>query len=299
MSGSKIAQAAGLASKAKDAGSNLSGYVGRKQLTPETLQKLDRAIATLAPELERTGGLCSFALRLPSERRASTDKNLTAYIPPSWTAEFLELKHPGDFGTLAQASALMSAFQAASKISDGHERVRTRYGDALDQVVDRLVLISVAPPSARNVEAQIMLGSLASFDFERIHRKLDAELRKQPLGFRVWRAVTKTVKLSGSEYGATAEELRPWVARLLRNAQEIRKASLYPGRSLDLELAITVPARWIVDSEDDWVAGCLLNRAEDPEATIRERGTAAVGLWQRVAEDTRNSGPRIRQIRQL
>ena len=139
-----------------------------------------------------------------------------------------------------------------------------------------------------------MLGSLASFDFGRIHEKLDAELRKQPLGFRVWRAVTKTVKLSASEYSVPTDELRAWIARLLRHAKEIRKASLYPGRSLDLELAITVPADW-VKPEEDWVADCLLDRAEDPDATIRERGTAAMGLWQRVVNDKGPSGAKVRQ----
>ena len=71
-SGSKVAQAADQAKAAKNAGSNLSGAIRNRSLTPDRLQKLDEVIATLAPELERTGGLCSFALRLPSERRAST-----------------------------------------------------------------------------------------------------------------------------------------------------------------------------------------------------------------------------------
>lgn len=206
------------------------------------------------------------------------------------------MERPGDFGSLAQAAGLLSAFQAARRIPGGQgvERVRMRSEAALDKLVDRLVLISVAPPTARNIEAQIMLGSLASFAFGPIHEKLDAELRKQPLGFRVWRAVTKTVKLSASEYGAPTEELQAWVARLLRNAKEIRKASLYPGRSLDLELAITVPDRW-VRPEDDWVAACLLDRAKDPDATIRERGTAAVGLWQRAVDDTGPCGAKVRQ----
>jgi hypothetical protein len=295
---SRVAKAAELAKESKDAGSNLSGAIRNKRLTPDLLQRLDEVIATMAPELERTGGLCSFALRLPSERRASTDRKLTAYIPPSWTSEFLGLERPGDFGSLAQAAGLLSAFQAARRIPGGQgvERVRMRYEAELDKLVDRLVLISVAPPTARNIEAQIMLGSLASFAFGPIHEKLDAELRKQPLGFRVWRVVTKTVKLSASEYGAPLEELQPWVARLLRTAKEIRKASLYPGRSLDLELAITVPDRW-VRPEDDWVAACLLDRAKDPDATIRERGTAAMGLWQR-AVDTGPSGDKADKARQ-
>ena len=285
VSESRVAQAAGLSEKAKDAGSNLSSRISNKRLPPDVLQKLDEAIATLAPELERTGGLCSLALRLPPERRdMTTDRKLIAYVPPSWVPEILTLERPGEFASLIQGSALLSAFQAAGKIPGGQgvEQIRTRYGAELDELVDRLVLISVAPPTARNIDAQILLGSLASFAFRWIYEKLDAELRKQPLGFRVWRAVTKTVKISAPASSAPTDELRAWVAELLRNAKEIRKTSLYPGRSLDLELAITVPPAWVEDPDEDWVERFLLGRAGDDEATIRERGTAAMGLWERT-----------------
>jgi hypothetical protein len=290
MSGSKIAQAADLGDDPKGAGSRLSrGIRHPAQLMKlQRLQDLDEAIAAVAPDLERTGGLSSFILRLQSERPETT-AGQTAYVPPSWREEILKQDRPGEFASLMQGSALLSVLRATNKMPRGIGR----YQDELTKVVDRLVLISVAPPTARNVEAQILLGGLASYAFGPIHAKLEDQLRKQPLGFRVWRAVTKTVKISASKRGQPPEELRAWIARLLRNAKEIRGASLYPGRSLDLELAITVPTAWC-DPDNDWVADALLERAKDSEATIRERGTAALGLWQRVA---RTSGATEAKVR--
>ena len=101
----------------------------------------------------------------------------------------------------------------------------------------------------------------------------------------MWRAVTKLVKLR-TTHGGHADELRVWVRHLLRNAEELRKSSLYPGRSLNLELAITVPAEWSLPG-DDWVGNVLLIRARNKDATIRERGTAAMGLWQRAIHEER------------
>jgi hypothetical protein len=53
-----------------------------------------------------------------------------------------------------------------------------------------------------------------------------------------------------------------------------------------LELAITVPGAWS-PPEDDWVGAALLTRARNKEATLRERGTAAMGLWQRAVREQR------------
>jgi hypothetical protein len=284
---SKIAYAAGLATtNPKDAGSNLS-HVLRDGLRPGTLQRLDEITAALAPELEHTGGLCSLALRLSAQHRDGVKGDLTAYVPPSWTGEILEQSPPGEFGVLIQGSALLSAFRAASKMDTAGtagknaEDIRLRYKDQIDKLVSRLIIISVSPPSARNIDAQIVLGSLASFAFGQIHEKLEDDLRKSPLGFRVWRAITKTVKLSASEHGHHTGDLQIWVAQLLGEAEELRESSLYPGRSLDLELAITVPSDWS-KYPNDWVADALLARARNDKATIRERGTAAMGLWQRT-----------------
>ena len=153
----------------------------------------------------------------------------------------------------------------------------------MELLVRRLILISVAPPTSRNYDAQILLGMLASYAFELMRDRLEFELRYSPLGFRVWRAITKLVMLSAG--GEHTEALRAWVRRLIRDSEELRKCSLYASSSLDLELAITVPAAWSPPG-DDWAGEALLARARNNEATIRERGTAAMGLWQRaIGED--------------
>ena len=83
---------------------------------------------------------------------------------------------------------------------------------------------------------------LASYAFEPMRDRLESQLRYSPMAFRVWRAITKLVMLS--EDGEHADALKAWVRRLIADSGELRKHSLYAGRSLDLELAITVPAAW-------------------------------------------------------
>ena len=112
----------------------------------------------------------------------------------------------------------------------------------MELLVRRLILISVAPPTSRNYDAQILLGMLASYAFEPMRDRLDSQLRYSPMGFRVWRAITKLVMLS--EGGEHTDALKAWVRQLIRDSEELRKHSLYAGSSLDLELAITVPAAW-------------------------------------------------------
>jgi hypothetical protein len=163
--------------------------------------------------------------------------------------------------------------------------VRSRYDQELAMLVRRLILISVAPPAAKNIDAQIMLGILASYAFDSTRQLLDLELRASPLGFRVWRAITELVKLSREEdYGTNV--LKPWVRQLIRDSEGLRQTSLYPGRSLDLELAITIPAAWSPPGQD-WAGKALLTRARNVEATLRERGTAAMGLWERAIREKR------------
>jgi hypothetical protein len=103
----------------------------------------------------------------------------------------------------------------------------------------------------------------------------------------VWRTITKLVRLH--EDDQQAEVLQPWVRGLIVDAEGLRKVSLYAGRSLDLDLAITVPLAWS-PPDDDWVGDALRARARDSEATIRERGTAAMGLWERALKQ---EGPEL------
>jgi hypothetical protein len=287
ISQNKIAHAAGLAAKPRDAAANLSTAL-RTKLTPLVLQRLDEVIGALGPDLEYTGGLSSLALRLRGEQRGRMQGNLIAHVPPSWTGHLLEEPVPYELGTLFQASGLLSAFFTADRVDTSGRSVadvRERYRNQLEQLMDRLIVIGVAPPTPRNIDAQVMLGSLASYAFEPMQERLEHELRTAPLGFQVWRAITTLVKLS-PETGHHADALKAWIRRLLRDAEQLRYYSLHPGRSLDIELAISVPGTWS-GPEDDWVVDVLLNRARNRGATVRERGTAAMGLWERAFREER------------
>jgi hypothetical protein len=299
LSQGNIAQGAGMGSNSRNAGPALSKAL-KTGPTAEQLAGLDEIIGALAPDLDGTGGLSSLALRLSSERR-DTVKNsrLAARVPPSWTRKILSDQPSGEIGVLLQASALLSEFMAADKMNRPGivASIRDRYSDDLELLVRRLILISVAPPTSRNYDAQILLGMLASYAFEPMRDRLDSQLRYSPMSFRVWRAITKLVKLS--ESGEHADALKAWVRQLVTDSGELRKHSLYAGRSLDLELAITVPPSWSPNG-DDWVGEALRTRAWDKEATIRERGTAAMGLWQRAIGESRPGRERTRQdLREL
>jgi hypothetical protein len=279
----KIAQGAGFSTNSRSAGAILS-HALKDRLNAKQLKGLDEIIGALAPpDLDGTGGLSSLSLRLSAERREKIkDSSLTAHVPPSWTRKILQDPPADEVGVLIQASALLAAFLATDKMDTGGtsvESIRDRYSEEMTLLVRRLILISVAPPTSRNYDAQILLGMLASYAFEPMRERLEAELRYSPLGYRVWRAITKLVTLS--ENDEHYEPLRVWVRRLVLDSDELRKRSLYAGRSLDLELAITVPAKWSPPG-DDWVGRTLRERAWNPAATVRERGTAAMGLWQRA-----------------
>lgn len=301
LSQAKIAHSAGLGTKREDAGSVLSTALAGK-FTVSQLVKLDEIIGALAPDLEHTGGLCSLDLRLAAEARDAIRGSMFAHVPPSWSRAILKETSPSEPEVLIQASALLSAFQAAHKLDRTGNRNATdvldRHRPELDLVVRRLILISLAPPAPKNTDAQIMLGTLASYAFEPMKQVLDHQLRTSPLGFRVWRAITKLVKLTPA-HGEHANALRAWVWQLILDAEELRKTSLYAARSLDLELAITVPAAWSPPA-DDWVGKALLLRARNAEATLRERGTAALGLWERAIREERpdlvNTEEHLRQL---
>jgi hypothetical protein len=278
----KIAQGAGLGATVRVAGPVLARAL-REGLNARQLRGLDEIIAALAPEdLDAPGCLSSLALRLSTERREKIEENSpAARVPPGWAKKILADPPGDDARVLMQASALLSEFAAADRMHTPGivTGIRDRLGEDLKLLVRRLILISVAPPRSVNYDAQILLGMLASYAFDPMKNQLESQLRNSPMSFRVWRAITKLVRLR--EDHRQTEALRPWVRRLIIDAQELRKTSLYAGLGLDLELAITVPVAWS-PPHDDWVAEALLARAHDAEATIRERGTAVMGLWQRA-----------------
>src|SRR5690242_19258391 len=124
------------------------------------LSKLDDIIGALlatAPDTEETGGLSSLDLRLPADRgRTVRGTSLAVHVPPSWTQAILRDPPPGEAGVLIQASALLSAFTAASQMDKpgiSVASVRDRYRNELEQLVRRLILIYVAPPTSVNNDA--------------------------------------------------------------------------------------------------------------------------------------------------
>lgn len=284
-----IAKAIGMANRAdtSTAGANLSHLLASGTFSDARLQKLDEVIVALAPaSAAHTGGLSSLAICL----RGLTDReSLSDRVPASWAQEILQGPAGDEVGVLTQASALLSAFLAAEVIDNVDHRsravraARERYSTEIAHVVEQLIILGYAPPTPRSVEALIMLGTLGAYAFEPIKDAL-GEALTQPLGFRVWRVITTLVMLS--RRAGHTQALRTWVRSLLKDADRLRESSLYPGRSLDLELAIRVPADWSPPT-DDWAGAALLARANNPMATIRERGTAAMGLWQRAKEDQR------------
>ena len=276
-----IAAGAGFGGTSRNAGPVLSKAL-RRGPSADQLPALDEIIGTLNPELDDTGSLSSLALRLSGERRDKVEgKSLAARIPPSWTRKILADTPADEIAVLMQASALLSEFMAAGKMAspDIIDSIRARHSTQMELLVRRLILMSVAPPTSRNHDAQILLGMLASHALSLMMDRLDSQLRYSPMAFRVWRAITKLVRVS--EGGEQAATLKGWVRQLITDSEKLRPYSLYAGRSLDLELAITVPADWS-PAGDDWVGDALLARAWNSKATIRERSTAAMGLWQRA-----------------
>jgi len=122
---------------------------------------------------------------------------------------------------------------------------------------------------------------IAGYAFDVVQDQLTQDLTEMPLGFRVWRAVTTILHGRAATDSRFLAALPSWVKMQLRDAERLRRDSLFPGRSLDLESAMAVPDGWSPPG-DDWVHEVLLARATNGEAVIRERGTAIHGLWERA-----------------
>jgi hypothetical protein len=258
-----------------------------KGMLDEVRRRLEAAIITLDPDLGRAGGLSAYVARLRGRRDG---KNMPMLIAPVWTNDLLHERAERPVDVLLQASALLSAFLEADGAAD---LVCQQYDGQLRRVVEQLVLIGVSPPTPYSVEALILLGGIGRYAFKVVSSILERELHG-PMGFRVWRVVTSIVHAGGgasrrstgaagrTEHGPM-EDWAGWIQlQLGRHSEALRKASLYPARSLELELAIAVPSEWSPYNGKDWAAEVLRSRARDEKATVRERGTAALGAWERA-----------------
>jgi hypothetical protein len=303
----KIAAGAGLGSRDRTAGPVLARALNgsekdSERLTFGQLQGLDQIIGALTLNRTSAGGLSSLALRLGPERRGwARGSTLEAHIPPSWSRTVLtdSAQPAGEIGVLTQASALVSEFMAAGKTDEPRAvaAISERYSQEIDLLVRRLILVSYAPPASRSYDAQVLLGMLTAYAFEQVKNRLQVTLREKPMGFRVWPAITKLVTLSSDRDHTDA--VRVWVQRLLVDAGKFRENHLYPCSSYDLELALAIPEAWSPPGKD-WVGDVLRDRARDNEATIRERGTAAMGLWQRaISRNRRDLESTENELREL
>jgi hypothetical protein len=246
----------------------------------ELLQHLDDRILALVPKLDYAGGLSALSVRLG--RIGGLDV-LTARLPPSWRREVLARPIGDDLDILAKASGLLAELRAAP---DNAQQVADRHHNILDELVQRLILLGVSPPTPRNVDALLILGSIAGTGaaFEVVERHLEQALLSNPLNFRVWRALTSVVRVldQDEERSTNLDVVSPWIQAQVAAAEELQRSSLFPARSLDIELCIAIPESWSSPKEDDWVNRALELRAANPEATLRERGTAAHGMWRRA-----------------
>lgn len=274
LSQAKIASAAGLGKDARSAAPALS-HALRDGPNVDQLMKLEEIINSLGG----TTDLSSLYLRLAGDRPAAI---ATTRVPVNWMGT--DGHHASsELEVLAEASALLSAFTAAARVDiRSIGPVGERFGhENMKLLVRRLILISASPPTPKSYDAQIILGSLASYAFDQMREWLDIAVRYFPLAFQAWRSITKLVRLTRK--GAAADELQEWLQQLIGDSSRLRMTSLHPGRGLDLELALSVPKQWSPPG-NDWVGEALRARACDANATIRERGTAVMGLWERALE---------------
>ena len=309
LSQERIAVGAGLGALPRNAGPVLATAL-KKGFTQRQLSGLDDVVSALAPDLDRAGRLSSLALRLSVERPAGARDDpaakvreavLTAHVPGSWSRRMPSGLPGTEVDVLLRSSGLIGDFITAGRMEQpgGVSPLRELRGRCRAEVAElarQLALISVGPPTWRNYDAQTLLGLLCYFAFDQVKEPLERRLRYSTLGFRLWRAIAMVVKLSDND---PHTEVRDWVRELLRDSAELRKGSVHAGSGYDLELALAVPPAWSPPG-DDWVAETLRARARDGEATLRERGAAALGLWQRaLATDQPDNGAVERELRDL
>ncbi|MEV4655086.1 hypothetical protein [Micromonospora sp. NPDC049301] len=263
----------------RNASSNFSKRL--EQPSIEFLRSLDVVILRKAPAMIRAGGLATFAARLEG---VQSGINVGVEVAPEFHATLLGLQNPEPVVVLLQANILLAEFEDSSRHPAD---VEIQYRDFLPHLVDNLIRIGCLPPTPYSVDALILLGSLSRYALPLFQERLSTALRT-PLGFRVWRALTAivlAVRQRKEESLASGQAVRHWVKQQLRFSDRLRNHSLYPARSLDLELAIAVPAAWSSPTAgEDWAGALLHRRATDQSATLRERGTAAFGLWERAID---------------
>jgi hypothetical protein len=261
-----------------------------------TLRALDDVILAIGGSKSHIGGLAPFASRM---RELTDHAGVSVRVPGGWTRDSMRTKSNDEIHILVQASTLLNRFVVASDAGFPLDTIHQQNAVALDHLVERLILMAGGPPTPRHYEAQALLGSLAKFAFNIVLDQLQASIQHSPLGFRSWRSLTKLVMIARNDVQEGNEDLahslKEPMRRLVEGATKLRDRSINPGRSLDLEMFIAVPWDWAgEDRTGDKISHVLYERAIDNHATLRERGTAAMGLWQRAFDNHRADDRRIR-----
>ncbi len=257
---------------------------GTDSFAQETLQQLDDIIVACAGMMSHVGGLAAFGARM----REHTDHiGVSVGIPPGWVRDnMMNTESNDELHVLVQASTLLSTFIAANRVGLASGVIRDQNQQAIARVADRLILLAGGPPTPRHYEAHALLGGLAKYAFSIVLNRLIASIRSQPLGFRSWRPLTRLMMMARDGTDRPLfHELQNFIPALVTAANgELRERSINPGRSLDLEVLIAIPWGFVAgsDDDDDRVSLVLLERAQNLDATLRERGTAAMGYWYRV-----------------
>ncbi|MFK4087755.1 hypothetical protein ACI2LF_26830 [Kribbella sp. NPDC020789] len=257
---------------------------GHREFNFQDLRRLDQALIALSPRnparpyLQHTGGLRSLGARV----RGLHISEVLAEAPAEWTDEWVFDPRPPrtEFELLGQASALLSMFVTASQAGIRQADVQETFARPTQEITKRLIMLGGSPPTSRNIDALIVLGGLARYSYKRVSETLETAIKSSPLGFRAWRAVSKLIRIERDVHSSIEGQLKDWVPSLLQSAQRLRATSLYPARSLDLEVAANMPLDWSPDAVRDF----LYTRAMAKEVSLRERGTAAHIMWSRALD---------------
>ena len=260
-----------------------------------TLHALDDAIVTIghAQGVTHVGGLAQFAARM---KDPVGDDPKYAWLPPDWLADRINAESDSEAQVLVQAAWLIHEFRVAAGAQVTVDAIRNYHQTTINKVVDRLILMSNGLQSSRYIEAQLLLAGLARHDLTTVMQGLSASIFGSPLGFRSWRSVTRILHVARAlEFSEDPQDqhlvnnVKVWILGLVQAAAGLRGSSIFPGRALDVECFISVPWNW---AEPDLVTQALFERARDEHATVRERGTAAMGIWQRAVEHSKEDDVR-------
>lgn len=259
---------AGIARAAGVAPSNLSSALN-KAMPTSLIQKLDVALAAVIPDAPRFGGLVGLATRLTG------DEIVEVAIPPAWLEDLLSLPLELPSAVLLQSSALLSSLRVVEQ-ETGYISATRAYD--VSSLIRRLVQLGTLPYGGQSDEALVLLGRLSTMFFQSARPHLMQALRG-PLGHKVW-PIADFMTGRVAERSASSE-LPYWWRLQFQDMDDLRRLSVNPTHTLDIEAAASTPILWALE-DTDWAMRAIWRRAESHETTHREVGAALASLWMRA-----------------